>query len=437
VPGRRAAPWLDGLGLLNVGSVKNLLHPWRSARTFYALGLLCTDLLMGWLMFSLVIALLSMTIGLAIVYPLATITLWLLFLVGNACGRLERSRIYGLLGIGIGCPHQAIRGGSWWSRTLLRLRSGSRWKEIAYLLTTPLWATPMAVLALCLWAGSLLLISLPVVAGRFPGGSAELGLGNVGPGWTAWAACAIGLLVLVLAAPWLTLGFGAVRGLAATTLLGPGRDAAMRQRLQSLETSRSAAVGSAEAERRRIERDLHDGAQQRLVALAMDLGRAKARFDEDPEGARELLSTAHDEAKAALAELRDLVRGIHPAILSDRGLDAALSAAIARSPIPVQLHVDVLQRPDAAVESAAYFVVTEALVNVIKHASASHVRIEVASAAGRLVIEVHDDGAGGADPTGSGLSGLSERVVALGGTLRVISPHGGPTSILVEIPCVS
>jgi signal transduction histidine kinase len=205
-----------------------------------------------------------------------------------------------------------------------------------------------------------------------------------------------------------------------------------------LETSRAAAVDSAEAERRRIERDLHDGAQQRLVALAMGLGTARERLDADPEGGRQLVADAHEEAKAALKEIRDLVRGIHPVILEDRGLDAALSAVVARSPVPVNLTVDVAERPPAVVESTAYFVVAEALTNVARHAHATRAAVTIARAGDRLVVEVRDDGVGGARvDRGTGLQGLSDRVTALGGTMHLVSPDGGPTTLLVDVPCAS
>jgi len=151
-----------------------------------------------------------------------------------------------------------------------------------------------------------------------------------------------------------------------------------------------------------------------------------------------MVATAHEEAKSALKEIRDLVRGIHPVILEDRGLDAALSAVVARSPIPVALDVAVAQRPSPAVESAAYFVVNEALTNVTRHAMATKAHVSIARAGDRLVIEVRDDGIGGADMTrGTGLAGLRDRVAGLGGTMYVISPHGGPTTISVELPCGS
>jgi signal transduction histidine kinase len=198
------------------------------------------------------------------------------------------------------------------------------------------------------------------------------------------------------------------------------------------------AVDVAAAERRRIERDLHDGAQQRLVALAMDLGMAREKFAGDPQAARTLLDEAHDEAKRALAELRNLARGIHPAVLTDRGLDAAVSALAARSPVPVEVDIDLHDRPPGAIESTAYFVVAEALANVAKHAAATHAQVRITKEGGRLVVEVRDDGVGGADPAGgSGLTGLADRVASIDGRLTVASPQGGPTVVRTELPCGS
>ena len=288
------------------------------------------------------------------------------------------------------------------------------------------------------WCGSLTLLLLPAYVDALPGARASFGLFVVTQLWGAVAACAVGVIGCLLVAPHLTTGLAGLDGRIGRHLLGrrPGDD--LRQAVTKLEASRVAAVDTAERERQRIERDLHDGAQQRLVSVAMELGRAEEQFDRDPERARELVRGAHRDAKAALAELRQLVRGFHPAILEDRGLDAALSAVVARVSVPVDLSVDVAERPPAALESAAYFVVTEALANMAKHSHATKVSIAIARRDDRLVVEITDNGVGGADPAkGSGLAGLEERVSGHGGWMQVLSPPGGPTTVLVELPCAS
>jgi signal transduction histidine kinase len=231
---------------------------------------------------------------------------------------------------------------------------------------------------------------------------------------------------------------GIAHGWWARLLLHSEPDPELTAQVVDARSAQARIIAAADNERRRIERDLHDGAQQRLVALAANLGAAKEKLEHDPEEGREMVAVAHEEAKAALAEIRDLVRGIHPVILEDRGLDAALSAVVARSPVPVTLDVQVTTRPPAAVESAAYFVVNEALTNVARHAHATRAHVSLARAGNRLVVEVRDDGVGGADVAGgSGLQGLRDRVAGLGGTMYVISPAGGPTTISVELPCGS
>jgi signal transduction histidine kinase len=194
-------------------------------------------------------------------------------------------------------------------------------------------------------------------------------------------------------------------------------------------------VDTAAADLRRIERDLHDGAQARLVALAMDLGMAKEKLLEDPEAAARMVGEAHGEVKIALQELRDLARGIHPAILTDRGLDAALSSVSARCTVPVAVTVELPGRPAAAIEGIAYFTVSELLQNVSKHSGASRASVDVWRADDRLMIQVADDGRGGADvSSGSGLAGLAERLDSVDGLFVVSSPPGGPTTVTAELP---
>ena len=206
-----------------------------------------------------------------------------------------------------------------------------------------------------------------------------------------------------------------------------------RETADDLRSSRARLAAAADAERRRIERDLHDGAQQRLVALAMTLGRARAT--EDPALSKQLVDEAHGEAKEALVELRNLARGIHPAVLTDRGLDAAVSALAARCPIPVAVDVDLPRRASAHSEAIAYFVVAEALTNVAKHAQATRAWLTVEYLGDRLVVEVLDNGRGGALDTGIGISGLRDRVRAVDGDLHLSSPPGGGTTLRVELPC--
>jgi signal transduction histidine kinase len=280
----------------------------------------------------------------------------------------------------------------------------------------------------------LVLLALPVYGRAMPSGGPTLGDAVLHTRAELTVSAVLGL-VLVLAAPQLTRGLALADGALARRLLGPRRDLAAR--VTELEISRERVVDAAEAERRRIERDLHDGAQQRLVALAMELGRAKARFGDDIDAARELVDQAHAQAKEALTELRNLVRGVHPPVLTDRGLDAALSGVAALCPVPVDVQVDVPVRPKPAVEAVAYFMVAEALTNVAKHARASHAKVVVEGHGfpGTLTVMVSDDGIGGADIASPGLAGLADRVSGVDGRLSVESPAGGPTIIAAELPC--
>jgi signal transduction histidine kinase len=242
-------------------------------------------------------------------------------------------------------------------------------------------------------------------------------------------------VALLFAAPWLTAGVQALDVRAARALLGPSRAEELEHRVEELAETRAGAVDAADAERRRLERDLHDGTQQRLVSLAINLGMARAQATTTEE-ARQAIADAHEEAKSALAELRDLIRGLHPAVLEDRGLDAALSGVAARMPIPVRLTVDLPRRPAPVIEAVAYFVVSEGLANIVKHAQASQAEIVVSRAGDRLHIIVSDDGVGGADPTrGTGLTGLAKRAAAVDGTFEIVSPPNGPTLLTVDLPC--
>jgi signal transduction histidine kinase len=316
---------------------------------------------------------------------------------------------------------------------LTKLSERATWREVLYAVARGPLSAVAAFISLSVWAIGLIMVTLPLFDWSLPGGGFHVD-GRALHESKAVLVAVAGVLVL-LAAPQVTRGLAVADTMLARRLLGP--PSSLAARVAELELSRERVVDAAETERRRIERDLHDGAQQRLVALAMELGRAKARFGDDIDAARDLVDSAHAQAKAALTELRDLVRGVHPPVLTDRGLDAALSGLAARSPIPVDVHVDMPVRPKPLIEAVAYFVVAEALTNVAKHSRASQAKVVVEGHGypGVLAIMISDDGVGGADPQGAGLSGLASRVSGVDGRLTVESPYGGPTIIAAELPC--
>ncbi|MEU1170824.1 sensor histidine kinase [Streptomyces microflavus] len=252
-------------------------------------------------------------------------------------------------------------------------------------------------------------------------------------GVLTFAVTLVSLIVLWPVLPFIARGLTAADRAMVRGLLPPSDE--LERRIAELESDRGVVVDTAAADLRRIERDLHDGAQARLVALAMGLGLAKEKLTDDPEAAARMVDEAHGEIKVALQELRDLARGIHPAVLTDRGLDAALSAIASRCTVPVNVSVDLPGRPAEAIEGIAYFTVSELLQNVSKHSGARSASVEVWRAAGRLLIKVTDDGSGGARMGGgSGMAGLAERLGAVDGLFVLDSPVGGPTAVTAELP---
>ncbi|MET9253244.1 sensor histidine kinase [Streptomyces sp. NPDC048182] len=242
-----------------------------------------------------------------------------------------------------------------------------------------------------------------------------------------------GLFVLWPVLPFVARGLTNVDRALVRGLLCPSDE--LERRIAELESDRGVVVDTAAADLRRIERDLHDGAQARLVNLAMGLGLAKEKLLEDPDAAAAMVDEAHGEVKLALQELRDLARGIHPAVLTDRGLDAALSSVASRCTVPVKVTVDLVARPAAAIEGIAYFTVSELLQNVSKHSAARSASVEVWRSDDRLLIQVGDDGRGGARlDGGSGMRGLADRLSAVDGLFVVDSPEGGPTTVTAELP---
>jgi signal transduction histidine kinase len=350
--------------------------------------------------------------------------------------RAERTRAEVLLGLSIPDPHQPTTG-KWWQRVVARATRSESWREIAYLVLLAPIGLVGALLVVAAWTGATVLVLLPLYNPALANGGAHI-FNMVIDTVPETALMGVAGIGLALAAPWIARAVAGAEGRLATGLLGPSERAALVNRVDELRARREQLVDVVEAERRRIERDLHDGAQQRLVALAMNLGMAREKFDRDPEAARALMEEAHQDAKQAMVELRNLARGIHPAVLSDRGLDAALSSLAGRAPVPVAVEVSVPERPSPAIESIAYFVVAEALTNIARHAGASRAAVTVARQNGHLKVEIRDDGVGGASTSrGTGLAGLVDRVTSVDGTLDIHSPAGGPTTLTVELPCGS
>lgn len=417
--------------------INDLVFPWRSRRLWRSLVNSVLDLPVGVLIGAPTIALAGTVIVLTVAVPIAILAAIVLVLLTRFAGVVERNRARTLLDIEVTDPIPALPKG-FWAKIRAIITSRERWKHLAYCLVRLPVSTVMFPIVVVPWAGSAVLATLPATVSLMPNDTAQFGIFGASQGVATVGLAVAGIIGLVVVAPWITMGAAHIDSTLIARLLGPKRESVLEARAEQAESGRVAAIDAAAAERRRIERDLHDGAQQRLVALAVDLGSARERMDTDPEGARALVAEAHDEAKAALKEIRDLVRGIYPAILDDRGLDASLSAVVARSPIPVELKVDRgLDLPDS-IESAAYFVVSEALANVARHAGATKASVAVVRSGDHLIVEIRDNGAGGADPArGTGLRGLRDRVTSLGGTMDLLSPTGGPTTLLVELPCGS
>jgi signal transduction histidine kinase len=367
--------------------------------------------------------------------PLLTATL----LLSRAWGRLELWRAAALLDTNLPAPPALKWEGGLVRRLIVPLRDGASWRAALYLVLALPAGIVTFTIAVTWWSVSLGALTLPAWAWALPHGGPEFG--HVRPGdtyywnrpWQLAVAAAAGLL-LTLAAPFVIHATTYVNRALLQLLRRPRSD----ERIRQLEETRARSVDAAVEERRRIERDLHDGAQARLVALGLDLGLALEKMEHDPEAARELVGSAHRETQHAIAELRDLVRGFAPAVLEDRGLDAALSALASRSPVPVEVTIDVPERQPASIEASAYFIVAEALTNVARHADAHSARVLVRRAGETLWIQVADDGVGDADAgRGTGLTGLAARAEAIDGTFTLTSPPGAGTTITVELPCAS
>ncbi len=421
------------------GVMARLFRPLVEARTWKATLQAVLDLPFGVAWFTIIVTGLSVGVG-TLVTLIGIPILLLLLLFSRALSGVERGRAGLLLDIDVPSPFRSLPApGGLWARVKTLVTDPAAWKALAFgLLLFPIGIVSF-VAAVVLWTVGLTGVTFPLYGWALTSDTGGLNLGVMERAINSVIIGVAGLIILLIT-PHVMRGLAAIDRALVRVLLGPSGTEQLQQRVEELAESREASVDAAEAERRRIERDLHDGAQQRLVAVAMDLGLARQRLErgDDPAATAELVGHAHDEAKRAITEFRELVRGIHPAVLADRGLDAALSSVAARCPVPVELSVDLPERPPAPVEAAAYFVVAEALTNVAKHSFARQVWVRVARRGPMVVVEITDDGVGGASVQQSGgLAGLADRVKAVEGTVRLASPTGGPTTLLVELPCGS
>lgn len=416
-----------------LGAIKRLASDILTPITYGRIAYLLIALPLGIAWFTLLVTAISVGLGTAITLVgipilIATMYAWRWF------AQLERRLITALTGVRIEDPYRPEPRDAGWSRRIrTRLGDPATWKDLVFLLIQlPLGIVSFTVAAVVVaFAGSW--IVAPAWYWSTPEGI-ELGIVNVDTLGEALLLVPLGLVVAFVGVP--ALGqLGRLYGLLANQLLGSNPDPELTAQVTELESARSRIIAAADAERRRIERDLHDGAQQRLVALSLTLRMAETRAENGDPDTANLIRSAGEEAGLALKELRDLARGIHPAILTNRGLAAALDDLATRAAVPVEVSAAPQERLPDQVEAAAYFVVSECLANVDKHAEASGASVSVQVADGQLEVEVADDGRGGADTeNGSGIQGLRDRVGALGGRLEIASPDAAGTRVRATMP---
>jgi signal transduction histidine kinase len=410
--------------------MSRFLTPLIQRRTYLETIDLLADLAVGILWFTAFTTLLATGASLLITLvglPVLTAT----FYLARAAAHGERARVRAFLGTEIEHPsYKPPKGNGLWHRLVAPFTDRTTWKELFYVwLVQPILGVVNFTVAVTVWAVPLWAITLPIYAIHGEGSAPELWSGERLDTWHEVLPVLIAGLVVLPLVPWIIRAFARLDAAVARACLRPSK-------VDQLRATQARSVDIAMSDRRQIERDLHDGAQQRLLSLGMDLGMALEKFDSDPDAARGLVGDAHAELQRAIAELRNLARGIHPAVLTDRGLDAALSALAARSTVPVKLDVQLKERPPASVEATAYFIVAEALTNAARYAHANAVAVKVHQHGDKLHIEVADDGVGGAaQRPGGGLAGLADRASSVEGTLRISSPTGGPTVVAAELPC--
>lgn len=427
----------DGIQeILPTGNPLRLLFSFEPFKAFIFLNL---SFIIGLIAFVAVATLgstgvsLTMTVILAIVgVPMLAVMMLMMPLAGH----LERARIQAFTGIQIGNPYRTLPEGKIGDRTIAFLSQGALWRDTLYVcLLFPIGLVQF-VIAIVGASIPLGMIASPVIVALYGPSSVD------GPPFYTINTIAESIPVALIGA---ILGIGAAyvfvlmmraHAVFARWLIGPSDRAELVERVETLSATRSRMVGVSLDDRRNIERDIHDSTQPKLVSLAMNLGMAKEKIETDPALARQLVESAHKEAREVLSEIRNLVRGLHPSILTDRGLEAAIRSLAGYCAVPVNIDVDLTVRPPEAVETTAYYIISEALTNVAKHSQASEAHVMVRMQNGTLLIDVEDDGVGGARPSpASGLSGLQDRAAALDGRLTISSPEGGPTRISARLPC--
>jgi signal transduction histidine kinase len=407
---------------------RDLLDP----RTYTRIAYLLLAGVLGTIEFVFLVTALSTGVGLAVTLVGIPILIGSVYAWGWLA-EIERSAIGALTGNRIASPYRPLPEGGWWDRLRARLADPATWKDLTFLFLQFPFGLLSFIIAATVLSVAIGGLTLPLWYWAIADG-VQLGFTEVDTLGEALAFVPLGALLVWVGIP--ALGWlGRFYGAYAELLLGSNEDPAVTAQMSDLRDARSRLIEAADAERRRIERDLHDGAQQRLVALSINLRMAEKRASEGDPAAAELVRSAGEEAGLALRELRDLARGIHPAILSNRGLAAALDDLAGRAAVPVELLAVPSQRLPDPVESTIYFVVSECLANIGKHAEAAQGSVAVAVVGDEVEVIVKDDGVGGADRgNGSGLQGLEDRVGALDGCVDVDSPPGAGTTVMVTIP---
>lgn len=412
-------------------------HPvTRPAQVAGAVAQLAALGVVGPILLTIVLSMLGLGIALLFVLGIGLFVLIALVYVLYALGWLETQRVEGLYDFGLAAPRPRRSGrtgfGGFLRTVWLQAIDPTTWRAIANLAIATLLGWIVVALAGLLASGVVMAFA-PLFAE-----SSAVRLARTGIEIPLAGAVPAGLVAVLLSGAAI-VGLGVLHGVIARAILVPSREAQLAEAVRTSTVQHAGAVRAADVERSRIERDLHDGVQPRLVSVGMTLGLAQQKIDADPDAAKALISEAHTSTKAAITELRQLARGIHTSVLDDRGLDAALSALVGRSVIPVHMDVRLDGRCSRNAEAAAYFAIAEALTNAAKHSRATEVRLVARlREPGVLWARVEDNGVGGARVIpGGGLDGIVNRVLAAGGEARIDSPAGGPTSVEVSIPCAS